>query len=254
LAKPPYFCVLRRFPWVDLPQHEFHQVVTTLMAPLGYLSDDNAYLANSGIFADDVRPIDPNSSDVTYSFDCEVHADESSKPVPEDIVTLWCANPGGDGGGSLVWSVEEVVESLRATSDGEAHERVLRGKRFPFGGKLRKPPRVLLAPILFGSAGVRFRLGALQDAFDVLGSAPDAAEQSAIDAFLTAIRSTPAYSFSLARGEVSVMMNRKTLHSRTPFSDPDRWLIRVRINNEMLSNSREDTMVHWSDEMISVPS
>jgi hypothetical protein len=156
LARPPYFCVLRRSAWVDLPVEDLHKTVTALASPLGCMSDDNAYRTRSGIFADDVRPLDPTSLDVTYSFDCEVHSDESSKPTPEDVVTLWCVRAGLDGGGSLVWSGDEIIATLRASPDGEKQERFLRRHRFPFGGKLRQPPRVLLAPILFGASGIRF--------------------------------------------------------------------------------------------------
>ncbi|WP_345816671.1 TauD/TfdA family dioxygenase (plasmid) [Paraburkholderia sp. PREW-6R] len=243
LAKPPHFCVVRSFPWVDLSPGQYHATITALVSLLGDISNDNAY--GSKTVADDVRPIDPLSSDVTYSFDCEVHADESSKPKPEDIVTLWCVRQANRGGTSFVWSVAEVLGQLRSMPDGLNTEQMLRDHLFPFGGKLRRPVRVLLAPIVFGRAGIRFRLGAILDAFDVLSRSPSIEEESAIAGLLEAIRRTPAYEFNLERGEVSCMMNRMTLHSRATFSDESRWLIRCRLNNAAYSNTCEDRDARW---------
>jgi alpha-ketoglutarate-dependent taurine dioxygenase len=92
----------------------------------------------------------------------------------------------------------------------------------------------------------------VQDGFDVLGREPDPDERCAIDSFLAAVRLTPAYAFTLSPGEVSCMLNRRTLHSRTQFSDPDRWLIRVRLNNAALSNSDEDATTGWAQSLLEV--
>jgi len=251
LASPPHFCVLQGLPWIDLPPDTYHATLAALMTLVGEVSDDNSYDANSGLLAEDVRPTNPASRDVTFRFECEVHSDESSKPHPEDIVALWSVRPAKVGGASLIWDMADIIATLRSQKNGPRHESILRSRRYPFGGKLRQPPRVLLATILFGNAGVRFRLGAIKDAFDVLGDRPDLEEKAALSALVSTIDRTPPYRFMLSKGQAVFAMNRMTLHSRETFSDAGRWLIKVRANNPQLSNSKEDLLVGWHDASLS---
>ncbi|MDC0742933.1 DegT/DnrJ/EryC1/StrS family aminotransferase [Polyangium mundeleinium] len=247
LSCPPHFCVVQGVDWQRAAPGRHRGLIVALLSLLGRVSDDNAYNAHSGILTEDVRPTAPGSTDVTYRYDCEVHADESSKPMPEDIVSLWSVRPAHDGGSNLIWSVQDIVRALEAQEGGDHALRTLREARFPFGGKLRRPPRVLLAPILFGTDGIRFRLGAIADGFASLGREPTVEQVDAIDMLVHAITTTAPYEHLLGPGEALFLLNRRTLHARTLFTDPDRYLIKARAYNDELSNSRHDHDVGWSD-------
>lgn len=246
LARPPHLCVLRGTRFTQLSEGSRRVYIAALSSLLGHVSDDNRFSSRSGVVADEVRPLEPSGSDVTYTLGaCEIHSDESSKPRPEDIVALWCVRPAEAGGASLVWSMRDVQARLAASSNGPGLLDLLRSHCFPFGGKLRQPPRVLLAPILFGEDGVRFRLGAIRDAFEVLRREPAPLERAALESFLAALAQAPAYEYRLESGEALLVMNRRTLHSRTDFSDTARLLLRTRCFNDRLSNSHQDTRVTW---------
>jgi hypothetical protein len=247
LARPQHFCVLRGIETNHLSLDDAKLLLTTLIATICNVSDNTAYAEHSGSFSDEVRPSQQLTSDPTYQFDTEVHADESSKLTPEDIVALWAIQPAADGGDSQLWAMSDITDCI-ASDYGPRTLRFLKAHRFPFGGILRKPPRIVRAPILFGADGVRFRLGGIMDAFQVLGQTPTPEEEAALLAVRAAIRKVPPYQFKVGAGQGVIMLNRQTLHSRTRFRDPKRLLLRIRGFSDAFSVSRQDSLADWSDE------
>lgn len=249
LDGPSHFCVLRGVTRPGLTLAQSKLLLTTVVATVCEVSDNTAYSTHSGSFADEVRPSNKPTTDPTYQFDTEVHADESSKLRPEDVVALFAIRPAQDGGDSLIWPVSDVVAALR-DRHGDEMLAFLRSHRFPFGGILRQPPRILRAPILFAKDGVRFRLGGIMDALQVLDVTPTAEEERALAAFVDAVRRVPPYRFAVGAGDGVVMLNRQTLHSRTVFHDPQRLLLRIRGNAERFSVTPQDTGADWSEELM----
>ncbi len=249
LRRAEHFCILRGIDVTGLSLDDTKLLMTTLMATVCDVSDNTAYATHSGSFADEVRPSDKPTTDPTYQFDTEVHADESSKLHPEDLVALFAVRPASDGGDSLLWPMQDVVAEIRARH-GDEMVGYLRTHRFPFGGILRQPPRILRAPILFAEDGVRFRLGGIMDAFQVLQQTPTQEEESALIALIEAVRQVRPYQFSVGSGDGVIMLNRQTLHSRTVFRDPQRLLLRIRGYNPDLSVTDRDSSAGWSEEQL----
>jgi hypothetical protein len=234
-------CVLRGNDFTSLPGHHVDSYLAELAALFGVVSDSNVASAHSGTYVDQVRPSDPGSKDVTFQLGAiEVHADESSKVRPEDVVTLWCARPSDWGGANLLWPAVDLVDGVAEQDGGTELVDVLRTPSFLFGGKLRKPARLVRAPIFFGEDGVRFRMGSLVDATEVTGRPFSEAQQRALRALVTATEHVPPVEYRLAAGEALVWLNRRALHARTDFTDRARLLYRTRCYNDELSNSDAD--------------
>jgi Taurine catabolism dioxygenase TauD, TfdA family len=241
MGRSPFACVLRDTGFLEVPADRRDAYVRALTALFGTISDSNRFDDQSGTFVDAVAPTEPTSTDPTFTLGaCEAHADESSKPNPEDVVLLWCVHQAEDGGESLLWPTDDLRATIAAGEDGDTHLRMLLEPDFLFGGKLRNPPRVLRAPVFFGTDGVRFRLGSLQDAREVVGSPFPPAQREALTRLVDAVAETDPYRYRLADGEVLVMMNRRALHARGDFTDRSRLLLRTRCFNQELSNSGLD--------------
>jgi hypothetical protein len=241
LAIPPAACVVRGTRFDELPGELAKSYVAALAELFGKVSDGNVDSEHSGVFADEVRPSDPGSKDVTYQMGaCEAHADESSKVRPEDVVALWCLRPAAWGGDSLLWTAADLATEISGVEGGDKLVRTLRTADFYFGGKLRQPPRLVRAPILFGADGIRFRLGSIMDAAEVAGRPLTDAQEAALKALIRATETVDPYRYALRAGDALIWMNRKAIHSRSDFDDTSRLLLRTRCFNERLSNSDDD--------------
>jgi hypothetical protein len=237
----PAGCVLRGTGYLGLPGEQIKPYVAELAALFGEVSDSNVVSERSGTFVDEVVPSDPTSKDVTFQFGAiEAHADESSKVRPEDVVVLWCDRPAEWGGDSLLWPAEQLMDNIAAQPDGDALIDVLRTPNFLFGGKLRKPPRLVKAPIFFGENGVRFRMGSLMDAAEVAERPLTEDQQRGIRALVSATETVPPVTLRLEAGDALVWLNRRGLHSRTDFTDRRRLLYRTRCYHDELSISGAD--------------
>lgn len=242
-------CILRGTRFMEVPEADRRQYVAELALLFGSLSDSNVFGERSRTFVDDVRPSQPESKDVTFQLGaCEVHSDESSKVRPEDVVVLWCVRPADWGGSSLLYLTSDLIAEISNQSGSDMID-VLRTPDFLFGGKLRQPPRVVRAPVLFGEDGVRYRLGTILDAAQVTSRPLRDEQQAALDALLSAIKAVPPYEFLLPAGDALVWMNRRALHSRSDFDDRQRLLYRTRCFNDELSNSTDDRAewLTWSN-------
>lgn len=241
LAISPHACVVRNAGFAWLPLSWRGEYVKAVARLFGTISDNNRFSAHSNVFVDEVKPTDPGGKDVTFTLGaCEAHSDESSKLVPEDIVLLSCVRPARDGGASCVWPASDLEAFVRARPGGRDLVEVLREPSFPFGGRLRNPPRVLRAPILFGADGIRFRLGSLEDGLEVTGQELAGPRKQALAELMHAIEAIDPFRNALEADDLLIMLNRRVLHSRTDFTDRDRLLLRTRCFNDAVSNRAQD--------------
>jgi hypothetical protein len=240
LASRGRCCVLDGTGFLDLDVSLRNTYIEALSSLFGDVSDDNRFDTRSRVFVDEVVPTDPRGSDVTYQIGaCEPHSDESSKPRPEDVVMLWCVRPANSGGQCLVWPVADLLDSI--ATDGDTHAiAMLRRPEYVFGGRLRQPPRVIRAPVLFGKDGIRFRRGAIDDACAAIRQPLSGAHHEALDVLTAAIRRTQPFVCRLRAGQVLVVANRHVLHARDHFDDEARRLLRTRCHDDALSLHRED--------------
>jgi hypothetical protein len=90
---------------------------------------------------------------------------------------------------------------------------------------------VFMAPILRDRPFIRYRRETLDKGIVALGKQLEQSQQNAIN-YLDSrlLDENVSYSFLIHAGEVAFANNYELLHSRSNFQDPERHLIRVRMN------------------------
>lgn len=237
----PWTCIISLPSMMNLSLQDQKTVFYALARTIGLPSDSNRYTNQSGTYVDEVRPMTRSGVDPTVLLgECEPHADESTKPQPEDIVMLCCVRSARDGGDSLIWPTRDIRDSLLDLEHGRSFITQLERPDFYFGGLLRKPASLLQGPVLYSSDGIRYRKGAIIEGFECAGIQPSETIQDSLDALETAIQRTEPYKFRLEPGDILISLNRYGLHARTHFEDTSRLLLRVRVNSNQFSNSALD--------------
>lgn len=177
----------------------------------------------------DVWPIRPRLLDQSATFSVRngaagLHTDAQYHQKPEDLVVICCVRPADSGGESTLLGLSDVWEAIRTQRDSGDLVRWLRapvwGFEVPleFGGG----DGAARVPVL-GESTIRWRRDNLRAERDV------PAEQIA-DAFAAACESSPRkVVLPLGPGDAIVMDNRRVLHGRLGFEDPQRHLLRVRL-------------------------
>jgi hypothetical protein len=171
-----------------------------------------------------------------------LHTDNSWVAQPERYFALLCERPAGYGGNSIVFGVEELRRGFGATADGSAAIRILSELEFPFAmpDVFRQTGQsageaTVTAPV-FGRREFRFREDVIRAGFL---ARPDLATPEArwavarFNRYLVE-RLGRDRGLRLERGDVFFCNNHTCLHARTPFSDPQRLLWRVRMTGEGL--------------------
>ncbi|MEO3812670.1 TauD/TfdA family dioxygenase [Sphaerisporangium sp. B11E5] len=153
------------------------------------------------------------------------HTDAQYHSRPEDVICLFVVRPAADGGDTMLLTARDVVATLRRDPAGEtALERLAQPvwtwtppDVFSRKAAAAVPPM----PVLPGDGTVRWRR-------DNLGPlCPPQAQAATV--LESGLRRAPATRLSQNPGDVIVIDNRRTLHGRTPFTDPERRLLRVRL-------------------------
>jgi TfdA family taurine catabolism dioxygenase TauD len=158
------------------------------------------------------------------------HTDSAFKREPEPLFALFTVRAAPDGGDSLVWNVAAVIEWIGSRPNGAEVIELMREKPFPFVGSVLEPERVIHAPILLDRSGerIRYKRDAIEDGAKALGREVSPEELLVMDA-LDAATECPDLTerFSLGDGDAVVLDNQRTLHSRTPFRDESRHLLKT---------------------------
>ncbi|GAA1507900.1 TauD/TfdA family dioxygenase [Sphaerisporangium rubeum] len=152
------------------------------------------------------------------------HTDAQYHSRPEDVICLFVVRPADDGGDTMLLTERDVVTALRREPAGEtALERLAQPvwTWTPPDVFSKAAAAVPPMPVLPGDGTVRWRrdnLGPLR---------PPQAQAATV--FESGLRHAPAVRLCHHPGDVIVIDNRRTLHGRTPFADPERRLLRVRL-------------------------
>lgn len=158
------------------------------------------------------------------------HTDSAFKPKPEPLFALFTVRAAEAGGDSLVWDVRMLLNWIAAQRDGATALAIMRERQLPFVGSVLTPEQVIHAPILLDSSGerMRYKRDAIEDAAKALGRGVSPEERLVMD-MIDAAAECPDLTarFALADGDVVVLDNQRTLHSRTPFSDEKRHLLKT---------------------------
>ncbi|WP_146072526.1 TauD/TfdA family dioxygenase [Arthrobacter sp. 4R501] len=164
------------------------------------------------------------------------HTDSQYLEEPERYFGLFCVTSDvrGQGTNFLVSASQVVLRLL------ELHPTALDHLRSPF--PFRVPSvfttsasdndiEVVWAPIL-GEGTIRFRSDTITSALELPGVTLAEAKLAAIAAFERSISETPTLEYHLEPGEAIVVDNHAMLHARSPFTDSNRLLYRVRMKGQ----------------------
>jgi hypothetical protein len=158
------------------------------------------------------------------------HTDSAFKPKPEPLFALFTVRAAEEGGDSLVWDVRMLLSWIAAQPDGATALAIMRERELPFVGSVLTPEQVIHAPVLLDSSGerMRYKRDAIEDAAKALGRGVSPEERLVMD-MIDAAAECPDLTarFALGDGDAVVLDNQRTLHSRSPFSDEKRHLLKT---------------------------
>ena len=186
--------------------------------------------------------MNPQVKNLTFSQtlgEAAYHTDTQYFAEPEEMFGLWCLQPdrNGDGVSGLV-DGRFLVEELSKTEEGRKMLAIFMHTEFPF----RVPSvfttsgtddtvEVFMAPILAERPFIRYRRETLDKGVAATGKQLQPEQLGAVEYLDKRLHDEDvAYSFLIHAGEVAFANNYELLHSRSDFQDPERHLIRVRMN------------------------
>ncbi|HEV7600149.1 MAG TPA: TauD/TfdA family dioxygenase [Bradyrhizobium sp.] len=158
------------------------------------------------------------------------HTDSAFKPKPEPLFALFTVRAAEEGGDSLVWDVRMLLSWIAAQPDGSTALDIMRERSLPFVGSILAAEQVIHASVLLDASGerMRYKRDAIEDAAKALGRGPSPDERLVMDMIDAAARCPDLTArFALGDGDAVVLDNQRTLHSRTPFSDEKRHLLKT---------------------------
>jgi hypothetical protein len=158
------------------------------------------------------------------------HTDSAFKPHPEPLFALFSVRPARDGGDSLVWNVRALIDWIASRPDGPEAIGIMMERAFPFVGSILRPERVIHMPVLIDKSGerIRYKRDAIEDATRTLRREASPEEHLVMNMIDAAARSPELMvRFGLDEGDAVVFDNQRMLHSRTPFRDQSRHLLKT---------------------------
>lgn len=159
-----------------------------------------------------------------------LHTDSSFMDTPEAMFCLWCIRPAACGGGrSVLIDARQVVAELAHTAEGRDAIARLEATRVPFfGGQ----DRLHWANVLGDSeVFVRYRPDLIEQGLAHANQAIDGGVRGALATFAASLGQPHLQArIALAAGDVLFVNNHELIHGRDAFEDPQRFLLRVRMN------------------------
>lgn len=172
-----------------------------------------------------------------HSHEAELHTDSQYSVYPEDYFALLTLKKARCGGGeSFLLSLENILKELRALPNGQELEFVLRESDFPFivPNVFKKTAsegnEYNFGPILRDNE-IRFRIDTFEKA---IAEKPEYCTNEQLDAYKALqeiiLNSPSTEYFFLEEGDLIFINNKTMLHGRKQFLDPERHLLRIRMN------------------------
>jgi hypothetical protein len=185
--------------------------------------------------------LNPTTKDLTFSQklgEAEYHTDTQYFENPEKIFSLWCIAPdrNKEGVNGLI-SADYIMAEINRRVDGKKVMETLRKTKFPF-----RVPSVFttdgsdddieyfLGPIFSENPKIRYRKETIDKGILASGTNLSNEQKYAIGV-VEHVLNNPKKEIKifLEKGEVIFVNNHELLHNRSYYSDPNRFLIRVRI-------------------------
>lgn len=177
----------------------------------------------------DVWPIRPRLVDKGATFSVRsgpagLHTDAQYHERPEDLVVICCVRPADHGGETTLLGLSDIWEAIRGQRDTADLERWLRAPIWGFSVPLEFGGGEGVARVsILSDSGIRWRR-------DNLRAEIDGAIEQIADTFAAVCESSlRKVVLPLGPGDALVMDNRRVLHGRLGFADPQRHLLRVRL-------------------------
>jgi Taurine catabolism dioxygenase TauD, TfdA family len=151
-----------------------------------------------------------------------LHTDSTNWPAPHDITLMLCERPDQNGeGASLVLPIDDAITEIEESLGPAAIDR-LRTQRLPWAVDEGLGGGIVWEPVLSDS-GIRWQLFRNVDAARRNGAACDPETLEFLREVDRAMRESDRLrEFRLARNELLIINNRRTLHARRPVTRPER--------------------------------
>jgi alpha-ketoglutarate-dependent taurine dioxygenase len=193
----------------------------------------------------------PKKSDGAPKSYCEnddvapFHTDASYYPDPMKYLIFLAVRPAEIGGENQVFSLPDRLPEFSGCAAGREAIDVLKRETFPFSmsptfhNKDEQEDRPLeCGPVLLDGGIIRFQIKALREGFR---RRPDLARPEKIEA-VEALNSFIQQHLNrqgvrLNRGQILIVNNWRTLHSRKAFNDPNRLMLRLSIADKFPTNT-----------------
>lgn len=188
-----------------------------------------------------VKPADYVTTISENNYEAELHTDTQYYPSPEKYTFLYVVNPARCGGGaSLLLDGIRVKQRLLETAEGKWALEYLSKQEMPFripttytkSGK-QGDVEITYAPIFSDDILIRYRKDTLEAGLKACSAYDTPANRRAISILQSVLEDPKEMTtITLAADSMLLTNNHQGLHGRTGFKDPDRLLIRVRIDAE----------------------
>jgi hypothetical protein len=158
------------------------------------------------------------------------HTDSAFKAAPEPLFALFMARAAEDGGDTLIWNVRDLTEWIASRPGGGATLEMLRTIKVPFVGSVLTADKVVEQTILMEGSDyhMRYKRDAIEDGAKALGRELTSDEKHMMDV-LDKATDAPELTirFGMGNGDAVVLDNHRALHSRSPFADVKRHVLKT---------------------------
>lgn len=174
-----------------------------------------------------------------HNSEAPLHTDTQYRLSPEKYISLLVLKKATCGGGeTTILKFEDVIRTLQNTRNGRDCLYVLENSLFPFAvpsvfSRDANQVHFIFAPIISDRKSIRYRFDTIDQGlkYSNISEVDNIKQVWALNFFREHITShSSVVKLYLEDGEILILDNETVLHGRTSFSDPDRHILRTRMN------------------------
>ncbi|MBZ8178626.1 TauD/TfdA family dioxygenase [Oscillatoria salina] len=174
-----------------------------------------------------------------HNLEAPLHTDNQYRVNPERYISLFVLERAACGGGATtILRLKDIINTLRKTKDGRECLSILENSLFPFAtpsvfSENKNEDHIVFAPIICDERSIRYRFDTIERGLrhSKLSDEDIAIKIWALNFFRNHIEAHPStMRLLLENGEMLFLENRTVLHGRTRFADPNRHILRVRMD------------------------
>jgi alpha-ketoglutarate-dependent taurine dioxygenase len=173
-----------------------------------------------------------------HNQEAKLHTDSQYLQSPEQAISLWSIHPDSSGEGlSYYASAQDILHEMTSSLTGQESLQILQREDIPFrvpSSFMQNPdsdePEIIYGRVLGRNPAIRYREDTIQAGYKAIYQKMPSEVERALQDINTAMNKVKSNFFLLEAGDVLWINNHDHLHARTPFSDLDRLLFRIRYN------------------------